>query len=109
MTSPIIHLRVHHKPIKRDRQLQKKNHSRNPAQKRHARILVEPVASENQVFSSEPRDNRARQLGWLPLPRSNRTSIDDSPFSVDDSSRTKRPEEDQCPQTHHLKKSNWRN
>jgi hypothetical protein len=41
---------MHHKPIERDRQLQKKNDRRNPAEQGHARILFEPAARDTIFF-----------------------------------------------------------
>jgi hypothetical protein len=63
MTPPEIHLRVHDEPVQRNRQLQKKNNRREPAERRHARILAEP-ALWRKYFSSRERPLTIERFRW---------------------------------------------
>jgi hypothetical protein len=53
MIAPMINLRVHDEPEERDRQLHENNDCREPAEGRHAGILVEGWLRDN-IFVSPP-------------------------------------------------------
>lgn len=85
MIAPIINFRVHDEPQERDRQLHEKNDCREPAEERHAGILVEGWLRDNIFVSPQARrlarvqtDTEVHRAAyWL--------GIDDWGVSMDDS------------------------